>query len=119
MHALERRKAQFDTLIEFIKTHPLAASESSLIAFPHRTGLIFDDYAVIRPVWKGNKPALWLERHSEEWSELYPEDDYPHDASTRSVCDDVSQLSDAETISLLEKLLRQLAPEDFEHEQDG
>jgi len=117
--ALERRKAQLDALIDFIKTHPLTASESRLFGFAHKTGLLFEDYAVIRPIWKDNKPALRLERHSEAWFELYPEDDDPQEPGTHSVCDDVTGLSDTEVLGLLEKLHRELVPEDFEGEDDA
>jgi hypothetical protein len=117
--ALERRKAHLDALIDFIKTHPLTAAESRLFAFAHKTGLIFEDYAVIRPIWKSDKPALRLERHSEDSFKLYPEDDNPQEPGARSVCDDVTGLSDTELMALLEKLHRELVPEDFEDADNG
>jgi hypothetical protein len=117
VQALERRKAQFDALIKFIKTHPLTACEGRLFAFAHRTGLMFDDYAVIRPMWDGNKPALRLEKYSEDWFAVHPEDD-PLDFTERTVCDDVSRLSDKKVMAMLEKIHRELVPEDFENDEE-
>jgi hypothetical protein len=44
--ALERRKQQLDSLIAFIKSHPHATNGTRLIPLWHRTGLLFDDYAL-------------------------------------------------------------------------
>jgi hypothetical protein len=114
--ALERRKAQFDALIRFIKAHPHAASEATLCALRHRTGLYFCDFAIIRPVWKNNKPALRLEKSTEDWSERFPNDLDPFDFSNRTVCEDVSRLSDTKLLRLLDKVHRELIPEDFDDE---
>ncbi len=81
--------------------------------------MIFDDYAVIRPISVGSRPTLRLERHSEVWYELYPHDDDPSDPATRTVCEDVSILSDEEVMALVDKLHREVAPEDFEVEESS
>jgi hypothetical protein len=62
--ALERRKKQVDALIAFIKTHPLTAAEGRLFGVAHRTALLFEGYALIRPIWVEGKPALRLEKYS-------------------------------------------------------
>jgi hypothetical protein len=118
VQSLERRKAQFNALIEFIKTHPLTACEGTLLPLAHRTGLIFDDYAIIRPMWEGKRPTLRLEKYSENWYEIHPEDSDPFDFSSRTVRDDVSKLSDKKVVALLNDVHRELIPEDFEEEEE-
>ncbi len=112
--ALEHRKAQFEALIVFIKTHPLTAAEGRLAGLANRTGLLFD-YALIRPLWGKGKPVLRLEKYSEDWFELHPDDD-PLDSPERTVCEDVSKLSDRKVLRLLDKVHRELVPEDYEDE---
>jgi hypothetical protein len=116
--ALERRKVQIDALIKFIKTHPLTACEGALLPLAHRTGLIFHDYAVLRPMWKGSKPTLRLEKYLENWHELHPDDYDPFDFRARTVCDDVSSMSDKRVLALLNEVHRELIPEDFEDEEE-
>lgn len=113
--ALERRKAQLDGLIAFLKSHPRIAAEGVLFAFPGRIGLKFGDYALIRPLLEDGEPVLRLEKFSEDWYELHPDED-PLDFTSRTVAEDVSKLSDKKVSALLEKIHRELAPEDFEDE---
>src|ERR1700676_5229732 len=118
VQALERRKAQFHALIKFIKTHPLSACEGTLLPLAHRTGLIFDDYAIIRPMWKCSRPTLRLEKYSENWYEIHPDDFDPFDFRNRTVRDDVSKLSDKKVLALLHEVHRELIPEDFDEEEE-
>ncbi|MBI4446113.1 MAG: hypothetical protein HY645_09390 [Acidobacteria bacterium] len=115
--ALERRKAQADALIEFIKVHPTVAAESILWSFAHRTGLMFPNYALIRPLWSEGKPTLRLEKYSEQWFDTHPEED-PLDFTKRTVCVDVSNMPENELLPLLDNVHREIAPEDFEAEED-
>lgn len=107
--ALQRRKAQLSAFIAFIKTHPLTAAEGTLVALPNRTGLRFD-YALIRPVWVRGKPALRLEKYSDDSDVLPPIED-PLDFASRTVAEDVSKLSDKQLLRLLDKVHRELMPE--------
>jgi hypothetical protein len=119
VQALERRRSQFDALVEFIKTHPKTACECTLLPLAHRTGLLFDGYAIIRPMWKGNKPTLRLEKYLENWYELHPDDFDPFDFRARTVFEDVSKMSDKKVLDVLDKVHRELLPEDFEDEEEN
>jgi hypothetical protein len=117
VQALERRRSQCGALIDFIKTHPQTACECTLLPLAHRTGLLFDGYAIIRPMWKGNKPTLRLEKYLENWYEIHPDDFDPLDFRARTVCEDVSKMSDIKVLDVLDKIHRELVPEDFEDEE--
>jgi hypothetical protein len=116
--ALERRKKQLDALIVFIKTHPLTATEGILRPLNNRPGLYFPDYAIIRPLWVKGRPTLRLEEYPENWFEFLREGSGPFDLKLQVVCADVSRLSDKKVFGLLDKVHRQLVPEDYEDEDE-
>jgi hypothetical protein len=105
IRALEQKKALFDALIAFLKKHPEVASAAVLKQLSNRTGLYFDDYALVRPMWVKDHVALRLEKFSEYWEGHEPE----YDTSKRTVSEDISGMSGEELQQLLSKL---------EHEAD-
>lgn len=113
--ALERRKALIDALIKFIETHPSVCSDAVLQPLYNKTGLYFYDTAIIRPLWAKDKVVLRLEKYTEDWA--YRDSDYEQfDTSNRSVCDDVSQMSDDEIAAIVDTLHRELHPDEYEDE---
>ncbi|HWW16058.1 MAG TPA: hypothetical protein VN310_15460 [Candidatus Dormibacteraeota bacterium] len=116
--ALERRRAQVDALIDFVKSHPLTAYESTLLPLNSRPGLYFEDFAIIRPLWSKGRVVLRLEKHAENWLEIHPEDWDPFDFRQRTVCEDVSRMTDKKVLRLLDKVHCELIPEDYEDEEE-
>ena len=114
--ALERRKALLDALIEFIQTHPNVSSDFVIQPLHSKTGMLFLGVALIRPLWARDKVVLRLEKYPDDWLERYPEGSDPEDASKRTVCEDVSHMPEHELELIIDKLHRELVPEDFEEE---
>jgi len=116
--ALERKRALIDALIDFVKTHPLSVDGSMLHPLAGRTGLRYD-FAVIRPIWHGDKVVLRLERWLENWFDLHPDDaegwGIPPNMIVR---EDVSTVSDEELEELLDDVHYELIPEDYEEDGD-
>jgi hypothetical protein len=114
IRALERRKALLDALIDFVRTHPNVASEAVLQPLHNRTGLYFYDTAIIRPLWVKDKVVLRLEKYTEDWA--YRDLDYDQfDTSKRTICADVSQISEEELESILDNLDTELHPDEDEN----
>jgi hypothetical protein len=108
---LKRRKILIDALIAFIRTHPNISSDAVLRPLRNRTGLYFYDIAIIRPLWMKGKPVLRLEKYTEDWS--YRDHEYDQfDTSKRMVCEDVSEMSEEDLVEIIEKLDRELHPDD-------
>jgi hypothetical protein len=110
--ALERRKTLLDALIEFIRKHPNVSSDAILQPLHNKTGLYFYDTAIIRPLWLKEKVVLRLEKYTEDWNYRYPDDYDPFDTSKRTVCEDVSQLSEDDLEAVLDKLDQELHPDE-------
>lgn len=60
---------------------------------------------------------LALEKYTEDWYYCNPNDD-PFDFSKRTICEDVSKLSDKQLEKLLDGMHRELTPEDYEEEDE-
>ena|SRR5690349_10353365 len=119
IEALKRRRALFDHLIEFIRTHPNAVNGADLHALANRTGLRYD-YALIRPLWDKNKNGvvLRLEKWLENWDEQYGyDDDWMVVSKSRIVNVDVSEIPDEKLCEILDDIHYELIPEDCEEEQ--
>jgi hypothetical protein len=109
--ALERRKPLIDALIEFIRTHPNVSSDAVLQPLHNRTGLYFYDTAIIRPLWVKHKVVLRLEKYTEDW--VYRDPNYDQfDTSSRTVCEDVSQMPEDDLEAILDKLDQELHPDE-------
>jgi hypothetical protein len=109
--ALERRKALLDALIEFIRTHPNVSSDAVIQPQYNKTGLYVYDTAIIRPLWVKDKVVLRLEKYTEDWA--YRDPDYDQfDTSKRTVCEDVSQMSEDDLEAMLDKLDQELHPDE-------
>lgn len=108
--ALEHRKALLDALIDFVRTCPNISSESVLRQLYDRTGLYFYDTAIIRPLWDKHKDRviLRLEKYSEELADDYD----PTDPESRTVCADVSNMSEKKLEKILDGLYKELHPDD-------
>jgi len=105
--SLKRRKALLDALIDFVRTHPTISSEAVLQPLHNRTGLYFYDTAIIRPLWVEGKVLLRLEKYTEDWA--YRDPDYDQfDTSKRTVCEDVSRMSEKKLEKMLDKLEKEL-----------
>lgn len=113
VRALERRRAQLEALIKFIKTHPRTASEAYLRPLNNRPGLYFYDLAIIRPLSIKDRVILRLEKYTEDWQVREPGFD-PFDFSKRTVCQDVSKMSDRKLGKILDQLHEELYPEEYE-----
>jgi hypothetical protein len=110
---LKRRKVLTDALITFIRTHPNVSSDAVLRPLRNRTGLYFYDIAIIRPLWVKDKVVLRLEKYTEDWA--YRDPDYDQfDTSERMVCEDVSKMSEEDLVEIIEKLDRELHPDDYD-----
>jgi hypothetical protein len=110
--ALEHRKALLDALIAFVRTHPKVSSEAVLRQLYNRTGLYFYDTAIIRPLWVKNKVVLRLEKYTED---LADSEDYdPFDAESRTICEDVSKMTEKKLGKVLDKLDKKLHGDDDE-----
>ena len=103
--ALERRKAELDALISFIKTHPITANDATLIPLNNRPGLYIYDTAIIRPLTLKHKIVLRMEKRTEDWM---TRDEFiyhaPFDTSRLTVCEDVSKISDKKLQGMLDHL---------------
>jgi hypothetical protein len=118
IEALKRRHAEIDALMKFVRDHPLSVDGSILHPLANRPGLRYD-YAVIRPLWskKKNRAVLRLEKYLENWYELHPEDVEDLEVSqSRIVYNDVSDMPDDKLVRRLDKIHRELIPEDFEED---
>lgn len=114
--ALEHRKALLDALIGFVRSHPNISSEAVIYQLYNRTGLHFEDCAIIRPLWDKDKERviLRLEKYSEEMT--YSDDYDPTNPESRTVCDDVSEMSEKKLEKILDKLDKELHPDDYEQD---
>jgi hypothetical protein len=101
--ALERRKALLDALITFLKKHPDIAAVTDLHQLTSRTGLLYEDVALIRPIWVEDRVTLRLEKYSEDWEEIGVDYD-PFDPTNRTIHDDISEMSDKELEKVFKKL---------------
>jgi hypothetical protein len=114
--ALERKKAQLHALIIFLQRHPEIAAETTLKELSGRTGLYFEDYAIIRPRWLKDHVVLRLEKYTTDWGELDP--NYGSlDAPSRIVHEDITNLSVEELKAILNKIDAELHPD--EHDDEG
>lgn len=115
LRALERRKSELNALITFIKTHPITASDGTLIPLNNRPGLYIYDVAIIRPLTLKKKVVLRLEKRTEDWMEreefMYHD---PFDTSKLTVCEDVSKISDEKLQAIVDKLHDDLHPDEEE-----
>jgi len=118
IRALEHRKSLLDALIAFVRTHPNIANESVLRQLYNRTGLYFYDTAVVRPLWddRKGKVTLRLDKYSEEMT--YRDDYDPTDPESRTVYKDVSKMSEKRLASIIDKLHKELHPDDEDYEDD-
>jgi hypothetical protein len=98
--ALERRKALLDTLIIFLKKHPDIAAATDLHQLTSRMGLLYEEVALIRPIWIEDRVTLRLEKYSED---IGPDYD-PFDASDRTIHDDISGMSKEKLEKVFKKL---------------
>jgi hypothetical protein len=64
---------------------------------------MFDDYAIIRPMYEGSKVTLRPEKYSENWGWDTPDGGDPFDFTNRKVCEEIH---------------REIHPEDFEDEEE-
>ena len=76
----------------------------------NRTGLYFYDTAIIRPLWVKGKPVLRLEKYTETITSSEGYD--PFDLDARMVCEDVSRMSETKLVRILNKLEKELHPDD-------
>jgi hypothetical protein len=102
--ALEHRKALLDALIAFVRTHPNISSDARLHPLYNRTGLYFHDAAIIRPLRVKDKVILRLEKYTEDLA--YSEGYDPFDAESRTICKDVSKMSEKKLEKILDKLAK-------------
>lgn len=109
---LKRRKTLLDALIKFIRTHPNISTDAVLKPLYNRTALYFEDCALIKPMWIKDKVVLRLEKYSEELS--YSEDYDPFNSEARTICKDVSGMSEEKLAKIIDNLDRELHPEDEE-----
>jgi hypothetical protein len=116
VEALERHKALADALITFIKAHPNLSSECTLHQLHGKVGLLFPDYALIVPTWKGSKLSLRLVKSGEDWINSMPSDEY-YDME-KLVVEDVSSMPDDELETVLDRIYREANP-DAEEEGDS
>jgi hypothetical protein len=114
IEALKRRKAVIDALITFIRTHPNICSDAQLLPLWNRTGLYFYDTAIIRPLWVEDRVVLRLEKHTEDQGQ---DPDYnPFDTSKKTVCEDVSKMSETKLVKIINELYEELHPDEDEDE---
>jgi hypothetical protein len=59
---------------------------------------------------------LRLERYTEDWPSLHPDSGYPFDLDERTVCKDVSKMGEKTLAKMLERIHREIHPEDFDDE---
>lgn len=115
--ALERQKSLLDTLIAFVKAHPQIASQANLHpSSAGKTGLKFEEYALIVSNWKDGKAALRLVKSGEDWINTMDTDTFYN--MERTLAEDVSEISDAELEALLDKVYREANPEAEDEDEE-
>jgi hypothetical protein len=99
-----------------LQKHPDIAAASRLRNLYTRTGLYFEDYAIVRPLWVDDRVVLRLEKYSEDMGDLDANYD-AFDAKARTLHPDITSLSEAELTEILNKREKEVYPDDEGEEE--
>jgi hypothetical protein len=117
VETLERHKAMYDMMIDFLKTHPTIVTECSIHQLTGKLGLKFGEYALAVPYHtKGGGFTLRLIKSGEDWTNNH---DFYEMFGKRLAAEDITNMPDEELAKLLETLFLEANPDgDFDEDDD-
>jgi hypothetical protein len=114
---LERHKATYDMMIDFLKTHPTIVTECSIHQLTGKLGLKFGEYALAVPYHtKGGGFTLRLIKSGEDWTNNHDSNEM---FGKRLAAEDITNMPDEELEKLLDSVRQEANPDgDFDDEEE-